>query len=169
MAHRPDKPRNQVVRHSDFRVVAGTVGGELAGGGRNGLPERSDYVWRGGDVEPDPHQLALIARAGLAGRQRRALAVMLQRHAPEAAGELLKAADGYAAAAAYAALAYPDLAAASILAAAENDWRPCHCLCPVAHPDATGICEPLNATATRRIGRRDVQVCQACADAYREA
>lgn len=49
--------------------------------------------------------------------------------------------------------------------------RPCHCLCVVDHPQRSGICDALSATAEHRLELRDftltVRVCQPCADAHR--
>lgn len=41
--------------------------------------------------------------------------------------------------------------------------RACHCLCGFAHPQQSGVCQALNATTSRDVRGRDVQMCEPCA------
>jgi hypothetical protein len=171
--------RQRALRRIGIEMNDGTIGGVHDGGGtRNGLPEGKPYRWRGTPALEDAARLEAITRARLAGSRRANLEAALWRVVPAAPGrrasletaravdDILTEADTYAAAVVHAASAYAigELTAAALA----GQWKPCHCLCGVSHPDETGLCQALNATVTRTVLDREVPVCAPCYEATEE-
>jgi hypothetical protein len=55
-----------------------------------------------------------------------------------------------------------------------DGWRPCHCLCAVAHPLVSGVCAGHDAVTSRRVRTRaagpvDIPLCGPCAVAQGQA